>query len=194
MNALIGVQNGGHGVTAIELLGGGDLAGAGSTLYSCYSVREKAEALVRFGTARQLAPSLDGSKFVAGALRLQRHKPVQFRTRSEFARSAASRTQHVYLMLKNGEWRMLDGVGTKGNPRWPSVKRVLGERVLGERGLRVPGITTKFDDHEDGAVISGIDALVWGSTSSAAPAPATRPDPAPTPDTRPLAPLVIETL
>ncbi len=187
-NALIGVQNGGHGVTAIELLVGGDLAGAGSTLYSCYSVREKAEALVRFGTARQLAPSLDGSEFVAGALRLQRHKPVQFRTRSEFARSAASRTQHVYLMLKNGEWRILDGVGTKGNPRWPSVKR-----VLGERGLRVPPITRKHDDHEDSAVLSGIDALVWGSTSSAATAPAT-PAPAPASEPRPLAPLVIETI
>ncbi len=176
-------------MTAIELLAGGDLAGAGSTLYSCYSVRKKGEALVRFGTVRLLGASLAKSGFIDKALRLQRHKPVRFRNRNEYARSGASRTQNTYLMLKNGEWRVLDGVGTKGNPRWPSVRR-----VLGERGLRVPPFSTKHDDHEDAVVISGIDALVWGSTSSAAPAPATRPEPAPTPDTRPLAPLVIETL
>ncbi len=189
MNALIGIQNGDNTVPAVECLAGGDPAGAGSTLYSCYSVRGKAEALVRFGTVRQLGASLAKTGFVEKALRQQRHKPVRFRNRNEYARSGASRTQNTYLMLKNGEWRMLDGLGTKGNPRWPSVKR-----VLGERGLRVPGVTTKFDDHEDPAVLSAIDALVWGSTSYAAPAPATRPDPAPAPKPRPLAPLVIETL
>ncbi len=188
-NALIGIQNGDNTVTAIECLAGGDLADAGSTLYSCYSVRGKAEALVRFGTARLLGASLAKSGFIDKALRQQRHKPVRFRNRNEYARSGASRTQNTYLMLKNGEWRMLDGVGTKGNPRWPSVKR-----VLGERGLRVPPITKKHDDHEDPAVISGIDVLVWGSTSSAAPTPAKQPEPAPATKPRPLAPLVIETL
>ncbi len=98
-----------------------------------------------------------------GALRLQRHKPIRFKNRNEYARSSASRSQHVYLMLKNGEWRVLDGVGTKGNPRWPSVRR-----VLGEHGLRVPGITRKHDDHDDPTVIAAAEALVWNPPSSAA--------------------------
>ncbi len=101
-NALIGVQNGGNGVTAIELFAGGDLADAGSTLLSCYAVREKAEALVRFGTAQRLGASLAQTDFHAGALRLQRHKPVRFRNRNEYARSGASRTQNTYLGKRYG--------------------------------------------------------------------------------------------
>lgn len=38
-NALIGIQNTDNTVTSIECYGGGDLAGAGFTLYSCYSDR-----------------------------------------------------------------------------------------------------------------------------------------------------------
>ncbi len=103
---------------------------------------------------------------------MQRPKPVRFRNRNEYARSGASCTRNTYLMLKSGEWRVLDGVGTKGNPRWPSVKR-----VLGERGLRVPGIAKKHDDHDDPAVISAIEALVWNAPPPGA--PATQPNPTP---------------
>ena len=74
---------------------------------------------------------------------------------------------------------MLDGVGTKGNPRWPGLKR-----VIGEAGFRAP-VTTKHDDHNDPAVITRIEALVGPSPASPAPVP--RPDPAPAaaPETAP---------
>ena len=170
-NALIGIQNADNSVTAIECYSGGDLAGAGSTLYSSYAVRRKVEALVRFGAVQQLAPSLGSTDFHPGALASRKHKPLRYRNRNEYARAGAARSQHVYLMLKNGDWRMLDGVGTKGNPRWPGLKR-----AIGEAGLRAP-ITTKHDDHDDPAVIARLEALV--AATSSAPAPASRPDPAP---------------
>ena len=166
-NALIGVQHDDNTVTAIECYSGGDLAGAGSTLYSCYSVKAKVEALVRLGSIQQLAASLGDTDFVAGALVSRSHKPLRYHNRNEYARAGANRSQHVYVMQKNGDWRILDGVGTKGNPRWPGLKR-----VLGERGLRVPGITTRHDDHQDPAVVARIEALVGATPSAPAPAPA----------------------
>ena len=45
-------------------------------------------------------------------------------------------------MLESGEWHLLEGVETKGNPRWRGLKR-----VLVERGYRVPPTTAKHDDH-----------------------------------------------
>lgn len=165
-NALIGIQHDDNTVTAVECYGGGDLAGAGSTLYSCYAVRRKAEALVRFGSVQQLAASLANTGFIAGALGSRQHKPLRYRNRNEYARAGASRSANVYLMQKNGDWRVLDGVGTKGNPRWPGLKR-----VLGERGLRMPGVTRKHDDHGDGSVIARIEALVGAAPSAPAPAP-----------------------
>lgn len=187
-NGIIGLQHDDNTVTAVECLQDGEIQLAGSTLYSCYSDREKVEALVSFGTVQQLGASLAKTSFIAKALRTNRHKPLRFRNRNEYARSAAGRTQNAFLMLKNGEWRMLDGVGTRGNPRWPSVRR-----VLGERGFRVPGTTTKYDDHRDPAVIFKIEALVWGAPSNAATAPAAQPNPAPQSTAKDvLAPITIE--
>ncbi len=167
MNALIGIQNGDNTVTAVECLAGGELAGAGSTLYSCYAARAKAEALVRFGAVRQLAVSLGKTEFVPGALRDRKHKPQRFRNRNEYARAGAARSSSVYLQLKNGDWRMLEGVGTKGNPRWPGLKR-----LIGGNGLRSP-VVTKHDDHDDPDVVARIERLVDASPST--PAPASRP-------------------
>lgn len=170
-NALIGIQHDDNTVTAIECYADGELAGAGRTLYSCYAVRRKVEALVRFGAVRGLAASLGKTEFVPGALNDRQHKPLRFQNRNEYARAGASRASNVYLQLKNGDWRMLDGVGDKGNPRWPGLKR-----AIGENGLRASVVTT-HDDQDDRAVISGIEALVGAAPSM--PAPASRLDPAP---------------
>ena len=131
---------------------------------------------MRFGAVGQLAASLASTDFHRGALTSRRHKPLRFRNRNEFARAGASRSANVYVMQKNGDWRVLDGVGTKGNPRLPSLKR-----VLGERGLRVPLTTTRHDDHGDAAVMARIEVLVGATPSTSASAPQSTQTPSPAP-------------